>query len=129
MLQITDFREAQSVADGQALIHLLKKRYGNDEVNKFDLNEVGKAYPWLSIHVRSNLAVLHYFESEGGDFCISSSGGNAVANEDTEFFESEGAEAVSLPQSAIVSSDEAIKAALEFLGGCKRPECIEWLDL
>ena len=81
-------------------------------------------YPCLAILVNGTRTCVHYFLNDIGDMWQSA--GNW--EEDVSF--AVGTEPPSLmPGSCVVSLDEAIRCAGQFLETGKRPDCIGWNEL
>ena len=80
-------------------------------------------YPYMTISVNQEKAVLHYFKSEQ----CSQSFGNNYANNDTEFFA--GGEVWNAPGEVVIPLSSAIESVKQFFKTQERPTCIKWNEL
>jgi Immunity protein Imm1 len=113
-------------------LHATLRLRGSDDDNSFWLAppaEKGYGYPQLSLLVHAESAVLHYF-SEDGDAGAQSIG-LSDGNEMVEFAQlpGGGADDIGVPQSAVLATDVAMRAAEEFALTLARPARIEWFQL
>jgi immunity protein Imm1 of predicted polymorphic toxin system len=109
---------------------ILLKRYG-EGVNAFLLFHEPQTNLWLSILVKDQLAILHYFPDEEDHPGYHSIGDmpSLPAEGRTVFFMRSLKEEEEMPNHAIVPFADALAAAKEFLVDTALPASIEWFEL
>jgi hypothetical protein len=113
----------QVVGTLDELQHLLRERL-TDDFGEFWLGEKGQ--PTLAIHTNSDLAYLHYFPASRHP-CFQSVGNAGLDGE--VLFKQAGQADFSMPRAAVVSVEQAYRAAADFFTSRNLPSCIKWSEL
>lgn len=109
----------------EALGSVLRQR--SDRGNHFEISPSPAAHPLLTLMVRDDYAVLHFFES-GDEAGWQSRGNLHAAPAVIEFLDPAGAP-VTLPSAAVVDLVTAERCVDEFAGSLVRPRFVDWLRL
>lgn len=126
MLDVYVLDELQRVADPEALAALVTttaQAGGHLEIAVADTS-----YPMLDLLVRGELAVVHFFPSDG-DVPVQASGNVEDAPEEVDFPSNATGEVITMPGSTTISLPAAVRCAVEFAETRQRPTSILWEEL
>jgi hypothetical protein len=130
-MKVIDFGGTHSAHSIPQLEQLLRARFRNQE-NEFLLAPDASKYPYLSIMVRGDVAVLYYFP-EGDHAGYLAVGGklNLDLQEMTTFQIGglDPGDTIDIQNEFIVPFSEALKVAEEFFHSQELPRSIEWFEL
>jgi len=125
-MEVTDFESTQRVTTVTELSAALAKRtlWGNAQVNSFHLNH-DSMFPMLLILVRDNLASLCYTHDElvAGYISVGSVK-NLPSDADFTFWFF--GERLRRPNETVITFEEAMRAAEDFLVSDGLPGAVEW---
>jgi hypothetical protein len=125
-INVIDLEGSRTVATADDLAGALARRINGS--NHFLLSGVGANYPLLDVLVRDDLAMVHYFASEGA------AGSQSVSTrddlpEEVEFPENMTGEPVPMPASVVIDARTAIRCIEQFAETLSRPTLIDWVEL
>ncbi len=127
-LRIDHFFGSTEVTSDAELLDVMGMRCEANNANKFDISSMDCNYPFLSVMVNDDLAVLHYFSEDGGD-CWISNNLNPCVSEDVIFWESENSDGIPLPCDSVVEYSVALNAVKNFAANLSKPQLIDWMEL
>lgn len=99
------------------------KKIITDSLNNEIWLNIGSEYPCLAILINGKYACIHYFENNNGVSFQS------VGNVNKEVAFIAGGTEWTAPTEAVVTLDEAVMCAENFIDTLSRPEYIEWTEL
>ncbi len=127
---IYDHQGEMSSSGHEDVASLLSRRFPPSNWNVFYMTTGKNKYPLLQIHVKEDMAVLHYFPAEGNAGYISKSGdSNHSESEMIAFPESQEGAEMEVASYAAVPIKYAMEAAEEFMASNRLPDRIDWLEL
>ena len=128
-MKIEDFEGASDSMNDEDIERALAKRYGED-VNEFWLSHAEGKFPAISILVKGDIAVLHYFPKDQSPGMTSiGEGVNLEAEGATIFCINAVDEEQQIPNRMAVHFSLALIAAKQFFVSKEPPSCINWLAL
>lgn len=88
-------------------------------------------YPWLSVHLNELFAYVHYFPVDQHPGFQAQNMTPQDCPDEVRFHHGPGVEGdpIEMPQSSILHRDQAITAAVDFLGSIDKPESVDWFEL
>lgn len=128
-MEIADPQTTQQIASAKELEAFLSRRVEKQGtlVNSFQLGH-GERFPTLTIWIRGELASLWYCPSEDHAGFISIGTATSLKKGGTTGFDFYGEE-LQRPNESVITAEEAVCVAQEFLESPRLPKSIAWLEL
>jgi hypothetical protein len=128
-MKIEDLQDIYVANSPSELEVILLKRYGPG-VNSFWLSHNNEKHPSIGLLVTGDLAVLHYFPSEGHPGFVPAARVATLNTEETTIFSVNTVEEeLEVSNQIVTLFSIALSAAKEFLVSKELPSSIKWLEL
>lgn len=127
MLEIEDSQSKCLARTCEEVKRCLSKVYEN-ESNAFYISKSGYEYPLLTVHIKGEMAVVHYLPEDGNPG-FKSQGQLLEPGSLVEFYDSVCGDPITVPSESVVRVSDAVQAAIEFLQNGGLPTDIDWLEL
>jgi hypothetical protein len=128
LFEVCHFGGTVLISGKDLLERVYLHRYGSFRSNHFVISPEGSPLPCLTVFVRSDIAVVHYFDNNGG--CLISLGSKLDASDEYVIFEDcPDGSTIYLASENVIEELQAREAVTQFVSDTSLPSSFEWMSL